>query len=183
MPVKMIFKRNRSFLKLGLAAITLFLIPVCGFADMIHYVNGKIVKGKLDRVTGDIIEFRETNRFGSAIQVHRIELTNRHDVVMTKKCNYFGEIVYLDRFKLDLRTATGLVNLNRLKIKNVVLGSPNDQPVSNTQVMQLAPESAVSNAPSKARVEFPSGSEPLPKNQAEMDTDREDYDTIPAVNR
>ncbi|WP_303675154.1 hypothetical protein [Vampirovibrio chlorellavorus] len=172
---------------LGLTlALALALLTTCAppsQADVMHFMNGKLVQGKLDRVTGDLIEFREDSNFGSKMNIHRIQLTNRHDVVeVNRKKRYFGEIVYLDKFKLDLKTATGMVKLNRLRIRNVVIGSPADQPVSNLDVMPLAPQNgapgmggapALHSAPLTGTGQNP-GVWPKPEAW-------EDQDAIPAV--
>lgn len=179
----------KSLFQSGLILSVLFSCATPAFADTLHFVNGKIVRGKLDRVTGDIIEFRENSNYGSKMNIHRIQLTNRHDIIETRgDKRYFGEIVYLDRFKLDLRTATGLVKLNRLKITNVVVGTPAEQPVSHTDVMPLAPAAAGAMPTDKPLVHFPAGNEPLPNTAgtdpyAGTNTDGEDWDTMPAVNR
>ncbi len=171
-------------LKLGLALLLLTSCIPQSWADVMHFMNGKLVQGKLDRVTGDIIEFREKSNFGSKMNVHRIQLTNRHDVVETsRKKRYFGEIVYLDKFKLDLKTSTGLVKLNRLRIKNVVIGSPGDQPVSNLDVMPLAPQNTgreMSSTPALRTAPLPEQS----RNTGSWSNAEawEDQDAIPAVN-
>ena len=97
-----------------------------GLADVVHFANGLSVRGKLDRVTGDIIEFRRSHHFfGNLDYFKRIQLTDRHDVVETREGNrYFGEIIYVDGLKVEVQTATGAVRINRMKITNVVLGSP-----------------------------------------------------------
>jgi hypothetical protein len=171
-------------LKLGLALALLTVCAPQSWADVMHFMNGKLVQGKLDRVTGDIIEFREKSSLGNKMNVHRIQLTNRHDVVETsRKKRYFGEIVYVDKFKLDLKTASGLVKLNRLKIRNVVIGSPADQPVSNLEVMPLAPQN---NPPEMSGTPAASYSNPLMREGqapgAWPNRDAwEDQDAIPAV--
>lgn len=106
------------------------LLPVDAcWADTAHLISGKVVTGKLDNVTGDVIEFRENNSFGNKMGFYRIQLTNRHDIVETRgKRRYFGEVIYQDKFKLELKTANGNVRLNRLKITNVILGTPVTQP-------------------------------------------------------
>lgn len=163
--------------KMAMVGGLLALLPASGFADVAHFLSGKSVEGKLYRVTGDFIEFKEGNNYGSKINIHRIQLTNRHDIVevKSKKC-YFGEIVYVDRFKLDLMTATGLVSINRLKISNVVIGSPAQQPVSNTEAMP----GFVAPADDKPLVHLPVGNAPMPNNADGTD---EDMDAIPAVDR
>jgi hypothetical protein len=97
-------------------------------ADALHFYSGKMMRGKLSRVTGDLIEFTEGNGFGSKKVIHRLHLSNRHDCVETRnKLSYFGEIIYVDKFKIDMQTTTGMVKINRLTVTNVIMGTPMDQ--------------------------------------------------------
>lgn len=100
------------------------------FADIVHFANGNSVRGKLDRLTGDIIEFRHSKHlFGNLDYFKRIQLTDRHDVVETHDGQkYFGEIIYLDDFILEIQTGSGSVRINRLRLTNLVLGSPLQSP-------------------------------------------------------
>lgn len=171
-------------LKLGLALVLLTACVPQSWADVMHFMNGKLVQGKLDRVTGDLIEFREKSSFGSKMNVHRIQLTNRHDVVETgRKKRYFGEIVYLDKFKLDLKTATGMVKLNRLRIRNVVIGSPADQPVSNLDVMPLAPQNTAREMSASPAIRAAQPGEQSTRTSGNWANTEawEDQDAIPAV--
>ncbi len=171
-------------LTLALALVLLTASVPQSWADVMHFMNGKLVQGRLDRVTGDLIEFRENSNFGSKMNIHRIQLTNRHDVVeVSRKKRYFGEIVYLDKFKLDLKTATGLVQLNRLRIRNVVIGSPADQPVSSLDVMPLAPQNSTSGmggAPALHSAPLTGNGQTTPGAWTNRDA-WEDQDAIPAV--
>src|SRR5438045_3759690 len=91
---------------LGALAITL-MQGICNSsrADMLHFYSGKVMQGKLSRVTGDLIEFIEGNGFGDQQVVRRLTLSNRHDVVETRRNEkYFGEIIYVDKFKVDIQT-------------------------------------------------------------------------------
>ncbi|WP_373532614.1 hypothetical protein [Vampirovibrio sp.] len=162
----------------------LAILPTPCWADLMHFENGKVVRGKLDRLTGDIIEFKEAGLFGSKLHIARIQLSNRHDVVETLgNKRYFGEIVYLDRFKLELKTTTGMVNLNRLKLTNIVMGAPAEQPVSGSDMMRLAPQFSTSQSAAQPMVQFPAGAEPLPGTEGSVrPSGWDDQDAIPAVN-
>lgn len=108
-------------------------------ADVVHFANGNSVRGKLDRVTGDIIEFRRSKHFyGNLDYFKRIQVTDRHDVVETHDGQkYFGEIIYLDDFLLEIQTASGAVRINRMNLTSVVLGSPVQTP--NVPAMNQLP--------------------------------------------
>lgn len=177
-------RQFKSFFQSALILGILLSATTPALADTMHFLNGKIVRGKLDRVTGDIIEFRESTNYGNKVSIHRIELTNRHDIVEVRgDKRYFGEIVYFDRFKLDIRTTTGLIKLNRMKITNVVVGTPAEQPVSHRDVMPMAPTATGNMPTTKPMVHFPAGNEPLPgttgmKPYAGSYTDDEDWDSM-----
>ncbi|MGG2352430.1 hypothetical protein ACE4Z7_24855, partial [Salmonella enterica] len=77
-------------------------LPARGFADLLHYHNGATAQGKVFRITGDIIEFK-TRGFGGKEYIKRLTLNNRNDIIETwgnKK--YFGELIYIDKFKVEL---------------------------------------------------------------------------------
>jgi hypothetical protein len=177
-------KNGMRCLKASLIVSVLAILPVPCLADVMNFQNGKIVQGKLERLTGDIIEFKETRPFGGNMHVNRIQLTNRHDIVAVHGLKrYFGEIIYLDRFKLELKTATGLVNLSRLSLTDIIMGSPAEEPVSNMDIMHLAPNpnSPKTNGGSD-RIQFPAGDEPLPRTEYDMSGEEwNDQGAIPAV--
>src|ERR1700744_4968817 len=122
--------RSRSFLLIGI--ISLLLSSLVPFnqaqADVIHLATGQTVRGKVGRVTGDIIGFqRDTGHFSFFTpeeSIQRLRLTNRHDVVETRNQEtVYGEILYVDRFRVELRTSSGTASIPRINIKNIVLGS------------------------------------------------------------
>jgi hypothetical protein len=178
------WKRNGThcLLKASLIVSVLALLPVPCLADILHFQNGKIVQGKLERLTGDIIDFKEAGPISGDMRIHRIQLTNRHDIVTVHGLKrYFGEILYLDRFKLELKTATGLISLNRLKLTNIIMGSPAEEPVTSTDIMHLAPSPKTSS--SGSRIELQTGDEPLPRTDYDMRGENwNNPDPIPAVN-
>jgi hypothetical protein len=99
-------------------------------ADVLHFHNGKVLRGKIHRVTGDIIEFRES--YFNKKNIERLTLTNRRDVVeMIDDRKFFGEILYMDALKVEIITSTGITTLNRLLVKNIVAGSPIQQPMTD----------------------------------------------------
>ena len=117
-------------LAMGLCVVCCIGFQSLSLADIVHFANGNKVRGKLDRVTGDIIEFRRSNHFfGDLDYCKRIQLTDRHDVVETTDGKrYFGEIIYLDGFILEIQTTTGAVRLKRMELSSVVMGSPSQSP-------------------------------------------------------
>jgi len=113
----------------SLALLILASVVSPCLADVLHFHSGKVMRGKVNRVTGDIIEFTEGDVFGNKEHVKRLLLSNRKDMVQTRdKEKLYGEILYVDKFKIDLQTATGLKKINRLRVTNVVMGTPMEQP-------------------------------------------------------
>jgi hypothetical protein len=168
-------------LKLGLRLILGLGLALCGglcsasFADVVHFANGNTVQGKLDRLTGDIIEFRRSRHFfGNLDYFKRIQLTDRHDVVETRDGQkYFGEIIYLDGFILEIQTAVGSVRLRRMDLAAVVLGSPAQTP--NVPMMNQVPTGQSVTAP-----EPPDSEQPTVRMTPVSNTGQ-DEDAIPAV--
>lgn len=184
---------------LGALAITLThgASNICR-ADVLHFHSGKVMQGKLSRVTGDLIEFAEGGGFGNLQVVRRLTLSNRRDVVETRKNErYFGEIIYVDKFKVDMQTPTGMVKINRLLVKNVVMGTPMEQPGSpdlkRIPVNPTAPggmneNSGMAPTDNHAVVSYPpvsSATEDDADNSASFAKSQpgEDEDAIPAVDR
>lgn len=128
-------------LKQWLCAGLLISLPLSALADVAHFRNGKSIRGKLNAMTGDIIDFKADHSLGSQSTLKRLELNNRCDVVETRNHRlYFGELVYVDTFKMEMKTATGTVKVNRLMVKNVVLGSPAGQVYSPNQAGSILPD-------------------------------------------
>ncbi|HEY9686097.1 MAG TPA: hypothetical protein V6C52_03885 [Coleofasciculaceae cyanobacterium] len=130
-------------------------------ADVLHFHNGKVLRGKIHRVTGDIIEFKP-GRF-SKQNIQRLTLTNRRDVVeLNDDRKYFGEILYMDALKVEIITSTGISTLNRLLVKNIVVGSPIQQPMTDfaESLMQQTATQAkpIPAEPGFNNVNWPSGS-------------------------
>jgi hypothetical protein len=117
------------------------LLPA--WADVVHFSDGQVVRGKLNRVTGDLIDFKRRGEFfllSNQEIIQRIRLTNRHDIVELRNSQkYFGEIVYVDKFKIELKTATGNLKINRLKVTNIILGSPSNTPTPDFHPAAYAP--------------------------------------------
>jgi hypothetical protein len=117
---------------LALGLLTQSILP--GWSDVIHFRDGQTFRGSLGRITGDIIEFKRQDAFplfGNMETIERLRLTDRRDMVETRnQQKYFGEIIYVDKFKLELRTASGNMGITRLNIRNIVLGSPLEGPNS-----------------------------------------------------
>jgi hypothetical protein len=120
-----IFTRKTAFLT-SLLCLGTLLGPALyngACADIIHMYNGKVIHTKIKRVTGEIIEY--TGALTGRSDVKRIELTSRRDVVETRNGRkYFGEIIYIDKFKVEMQTPTGRTKINRLLVINIVLGTP-----------------------------------------------------------
>lgn len=139
--------------------------------DAVYFHNGKVMNGKVKRVTGEIIEF--SAGLDSPQTIRRLTLSNRNDIVETRDGQkYFGEIVYIDAFRIEMATSTGKVRLNRLLTRSIVLGSPLQQPMTDyadtlqrridTQAQPvMPPEPGFHNVNSKQSTGTPSGAKPL----------------------
>lgn len=104
-------------------------VALSAWADTIHFYNGKVQRGKIYRVTGDLIEFKP--RFTQSQNIQRLTLTNRHDVVELRNGQKsFGEITYLDPFQVELATPTGRTKISRFFVRNLILGAPEAPPVN-----------------------------------------------------
>lgn len=137
----------RKTLGLGIALLSMTALPLVSSADVIHLHEGKTVRCTIKRITGDIIEFNQ-GRFATQESIQRIRLTNRHDIVETRdNKKFFGEVVYIDKFKIELSTPTGRKRINRLLVRNLVLGTPAELPVSHNA--KPAPSSAIQPAVSE----------------------------------
>jgi hypothetical protein len=165
-------------------------------ADVLHFHNGKVLRGKIHRVTGDIIEFKPS--YFNKQNIQRLTLTNRRDVVeLLDDRKYFGEILYMDALKIEIITSTGISTLNRLLVKNIVAGSPIQQPMTDfaesimqqtaTQAKPIPSEPGFNNVSntsrgmgtsSQAAVHFPVD---IDEAQANPNSSRinEDLDAIP----
>ena len=104
---------------------------LAAWADVLHFYQGAHQRGKIYRVTGELIEFKPEDARGDVSVIRRIRLSDRRDVVeMRDGQKHFGEILYADRFKIDLQTAQGNRKLSRWRVKNLVMGSPSQNPLS-----------------------------------------------------
>ncbi len=141
---------------MGLAILAASL-PL-SWGDVIHFYNGRVVRTKIYRVTGELIEFKG---LGTKGDVQRINLTNRRDVVeVSGNRKYFGEILYMDRFRVEMQTAAGRRRINRWMVKNIVMGTPAQQPV-NDYVEAVQQQYERSQTPPPAS-DLPSGSSMAP---------------------
>jgi hypothetical protein len=155
-------------------------------ADVVHFYNGKVLRGKISRLTGDIIEFNASGLSTDNEAFERLTLTNRHDVVDIRGGKrLFGEIIYIDKFKVELSTASGLVKISRRKVKNIVLGTPKQQPMDNfmESMRQSTPQPA-EPTPGMVPVNFSSPDLPVPRTTLQpVPGENEDSDAIPTDDR
>ena len=114
--------------KRGALSLTVALMVASGllhpaFADLMNFYNGHVVKGKLTYVAGDLIYYN--TGIGKSGSTHRLNLTNREDVVETYAGHkYIGEVVFVDNMFVELATPVGEQIVKRFWVKNIVLGSP-----------------------------------------------------------
>jgi hypothetical protein len=168
---------------LGLALCLGSLAPA--LADIVHFANGNNLLGKLDRVTGDIIEFKHSlHFFGSMDYFKRIQLTDRHDVVETRHGKkYYGEIIYLDGLTLEIQTTSGTLRLNRMELAGVVMGSPSDKPTV-PDMRPVQDPNFPTEAPPKDGIKTISDTRPAkPASSINKFDTPETEETIPAIER
>jgi hypothetical protein len=129
MGMRIIEATRTTKIQWALGLFAALIIPATAFADVLHFYDGQLLRGDVKRVTGDIIEFKQQGMFGSRENIARLRLSNRHDIVETLTgTRHYGEIFYVDKFKIELKAASGMVHINRLKVKNIVMGTPMQQP-------------------------------------------------------
>lgn len=113
----------------SLGIMAMLTIPARVFADVLHFHDGTILRGKLEDAAGDILDFHSGGVFGSTQTIPRLHISNRNDLVETiGHHTYYGEIVYVDSFQVDLKTTSGILKINRWKIRDIVIGTPMQQP-------------------------------------------------------
>lgn len=129
------------------------------WADVLHLQNGKVIRGKVERLVGELIEYQSNGlginpAGGNQGTITRMELSNRHDVVeIRNRQKLFGQIIYIDPYKIEIQTGKGLLQVKRRRVSNIVLGTPNQQPVNdlleNTsqQFTQLNPKKPAATMP------------------------------------
>lgn len=125
----MLFLKTRLYRRVTSLALGLFvLLSAYSLADVVHFHNGKVLRGKLSGATGDLFEFKPS--FFRTQSFQRLELTNRHDIIeMRNMQKFFGEIIYANSSVVEIATAAGHTQLNRWLIRNIVLGAPDELPV------------------------------------------------------
>ncbi len=121
--------RCQQGLALALGMLYLLTTPATCLADVLHFQNGKVMRGKLNYATGELLEFHSGGLLGNTQSIPRLHLSNRHDMIKTlARQTYYGEIIYIDSFQVDIKTSSGMLRLNRWKIAEIVMGTPMEQP-------------------------------------------------------
>jgi hypothetical protein len=93
--------------------------------DVVNLHNGQAVRGRLLSSPGELIWIR--NELGQETVIRRLEVNTRQDMIVTldNKIHY-GEIEYIDAYKVFLLSPQGKQRIWRLKIKSMMIGAPND---------------------------------------------------------
>ncbi|MGE0199635.1 MAG: hypothetical protein AB7P76_01565 [Candidatus Melainabacteria bacterium] len=106
--------------------------------DVIHLHSGQTVHGKITEVVGDIIHYKNTE--GRLSSLSRLALTDRQDRVTTNRRHvYYGEVLYMTPSKLEIRTATGKVQVLRWLVDELVLGAAPLPGVAESSAANTAP--------------------------------------------
>jgi hypothetical protein len=85
-------------------------------------INGTVLKGKVVRVTSEIINVETDQGFR---KFSRVQVLNNRDIVEVgffKKRIISGKIFFATKYTLEMFTPEGILKMNRFKVKNIVLG-------------------------------------------------------------
>jgi hypothetical protein len=91
-------------------------------ADTINMINGTVLKGKIIRITSDLINIRTKEGFR---KLTRIQVLNNRDFIELSWGHnkiIAGKVFMATKFKIHMYTPEGIVELPRWRIKNIVLG-------------------------------------------------------------
>jgi hypothetical protein len=93
--------------------------------DTIYLANGQVIKGKVEQITGEYIEYKTTT--GATSLVQRIQLASRRDILETnKERKYLGEVKNMGTFIIEMVTAQGTKEIWRMYKKRMIMGIPQE---------------------------------------------------------
>ena len=110
----------------------LAIMPRSAFADTVNMLNGTVLVGHIDKISGDLINFKTIEGFRT---FNRIQLINNRDFVefgFFKKRIISGKVILITPLSLEIKTPEGLLKINRLLVRNVILGQP-IEPIEQTE--------------------------------------------------
>lgn len=112
--------------KFILFILLILVLPVQkAFSDTVVLQDGTQIEGHIDGILSDFVEIKTQNGLK---QVHRKTLNGEaRDIIEVgffKKSKVSGEIFLLNRGTLEMRTPSGNLQLNRLKVRNILLSQP-----------------------------------------------------------
>lgn len=95
------------------------------YSDTVVLQDGTQIEGRIDGILSDFVEIKTPTGLK---QVHRKTLNGEaRDIVeigFFKKSKVSGEIFLLNKGLVEMRTPSGNLQLNRLKVRNIVLSQP-----------------------------------------------------------
>lgn len=109
----------------------LFFLIICIFftfntdiarADTVNLFNGTVIKGKLTRVTSDLIYMK--TKAGER-KFSRNKIINNKDFVVIGFFNkkvVSGKVFFLNLWEIEMHTPAGILKLYRHKVRDIVLG-------------------------------------------------------------
>lgn len=108
------------------------------FADTVNMYNGTVLKGKVERLTSNIIDM---NTSEGHRKFTRLQVVNNRDFVevgFRKKRIIAGRIFFMTPWVVHMSTPEGILQFSRLKVRNIVLGH-NLQPEEDLQIQLPTP--------------------------------------------
>lgn len=112
--------KKTAILGITLALITAFSTPC--LADTVNLINGTTLRGKIERITGEIINIETDEGF---MKLTRIQVVNNIDFV---KIGFFdkkfvtGKVFSANSSNVELKTADGLLQIPRYKVRDMIIG-------------------------------------------------------------
>lgn len=115
----------RNFVIFICLVCMLAINPQASFAkpkDTVNMMNGTVLKGKLIRITSDIINLQTKEGFRKFTRVNVINNKDFIEVGITKREIIAGKIFFLTKNLLEMQTPEGILKISRYKVRKIVLG-------------------------------------------------------------
>lgn len=130
---------SKLFYKFFLILILiLFSNNLKSFADTVNMYNGTVLKGKIERLTSNIINVKTSEGYR---KFSRLQVINNRDFIevgFRKKRIIAGKIFFMTPWVVHMYTPEGILQLSRLRVRNIVLGH-NLQPEDDLQIQLPTP--------------------------------------------
>lgn len=115
--------KMKNFLTLFFLIIIILITPNYAAADTVNMINGSVLKGKIVRITSDIVNIKTKEGFR---KFNRVQILNNRDFIETgysKNTQIIaGKVFFATKFIVELHTPEGILKLPRYRVRNIVLG-------------------------------------------------------------